>query len=451
MNGVNVVETDQIENKQSLNEWREIVETIAAFATSGGGIVHVGVGATGERVGVQIGQRSLENLADQIKANTEPPQYPSMTLEGEETSAIITLRVEESPVKPVWAFGRPFKRVGRTNQRLSPEETHRLWEITTGRTWDALPCAELCLEHLDRGAVEDFLRKSGQDPRGSTESVLQNLGLMTAEGLTNGAALLFAQNPQRFVVGSQVKCGRFLGLTSVQFLDEQTLDGTVMSQVDRAMAFVTRNTRQGIRFTGRPEREIVPEYPTEAVREAITNAVCHRDYAASGTVQVRIYDDRLEVWNPGTLPMGLTVEQLYREHTSRPRNRLVAGAFYRARLIEHWGTGTVRMARECEAAGLPRPEFITEVSSFFIVRFRNIKEEVQVAPLPDLSARQLRAVEYVRVQGRMTTKQYRETFHVSDRQALRDLNDLVGRGILVRRGSGAASHYVLFTTVQDSV
>ena len=107
--------------------------------------------------------------------------------------------------------------------------------------------------------------------------------MLTPEGLCNGAALLFAQNPQRFIVQAQVKCGRFLGTTSVQFLDERTLEGNVLSQLDEAMAFVTRNTRQAIIITGRPEREIVPEYPSEAVREAIINAICHRDYAATGT------------------------------------------------------------------------------------------------------------------------------------------------------------------------
>src|SRR5439155_23419091 len=139
---------------------------------------------------------------------------------------------------------------------------------------------------------------------------------------------------------------------------------------------------------------------TEAVREAVTNGVCHRDYAAAGTVQLRIYDDRLEVWNPGTLPSGLTVDQLYHEHSSHPRNRLLALAFYRARLIEHWGTGTLRMVRECEAAGLPRPEFTTTVRTF-IVRFRKGESKAEPAPLADLTERQRRAVEYVRARGRI--------------------------------------------------
>src|SRR5438128_1896652 len=98
-------------------------------------------------------------------------------------------------------------------------------------------------------------------------------------------------------------------------------------------------------------------YPTNTVREALINAICHRNYTDTPMVQVRISDDRLEVWNPGTLPPGLSVEQLYREHPSMPRNPLVAGAFHRARLIGRWGTGTLRIIEECERRGLPRPDF----------------------------------------------------------------------------------------------
>jgi ATP-dependent DNA helicase RecG len=364
-----------------------------------------------------------------------------ITIDGPEAAAVITVRVEASPIKPVWAFGRPYKRMGRTNQRLSREETQRLAEVTTGRTWDALPCFGLRLEDIDRARVEAFLRQAGLTVGTGTEQVLRNLRLIGPEGLCNAAALLFTDFPQRFVIGSQVKCGRFLGVDAVQFLDEQTLDGDVLSQIDRAMAFVARNTRQGIRFTGRPEREIVPEYPTDAVREAIINAVCHRDYAAAGTVQVRIHDDRLEVWNPGTLPPGITLEDLYRVHPSHPRNRLLAGAFYRARLIEHWGTGTLRIIRECEAAGLPRPEFIIAMGGF-IVRFRTGDVEAE-RPRLRLSERQGRAIAYVRAQGSISQSQYRALVGLGTSQAKEDLAELVQARLLARSGSGRATVYVL--------
>jgi ATP-dependent DNA helicase RecG len=150
----------------------------------------------------------------------------------------VIVKVEESPIKPVWAFGRPIKRVGRTNQRLSPGETKRLMDATWGTTWDALTCPMLGLEHIDRRAIEAFLHRAGLSVGTTPESVLQNLRLVTSDGLSNAAALLFAEYPQRFLVGSEVKCARFLGLTSANFLDEQTLEGhlIVTVQVGRSLA-----------------------------------------------------------------------------------------------------------------------------------------------------------------------------------------------------------------------
>ena len=164
--------------------------------------------------------------------------------------------------------------------------------------------------------------------------------------------------------------------------------------------------------------------------------------ASAGTTQVRIYDDRLEVWNPGTLPPGLTIEQLYTEHPSLPPNRLVADAFHRARLIEHWGTGTLRIVRGCDEAGLPRPEFASDMGQF-IVRFTSPVNGVRVVEAADLNERQQRAVAYVREHGRITSSEHCALTGIGKVQGVRDLNALVGTGILSRRGGGRAVHYVL--------
>ncbi|MCW3055032.1 MAG: putative transcriptional regulator [Chthonomonadales bacterium] len=282
----------------------------------------------------------------------------------------------------------------------------------------------------------------------NTIDILENLRLRLPDGsLSNATALLFAARPWRFITGAQVKCGRFKGTTAIDFLDERTLEGTVIDQLDEAIAFVTRNTRQAIRITGRPEREIVPEYPEDAVREAITNAICHRDYAASGTVQVRIYDDRLEVWNPATLPGDLTIEQLYENHTSRPRNRQLASAFYRARLIEHWGTGTLRMVRAFEARGLPKPEYSYEMG-MFIVRFQSPPLSAPSPHTAELNDRQLQAVEYVRQHGAITRAQYASLTGIKSRQAANDLTALLANDILEREGAGRSSRYILRRTAR---
>lgn len=434
-------EGETVERKQSLGEWKEIVETCAAFATARGGTVYVGIDPSGKRVGVQIGKGTIEDLANKIKMNTDPPQFPSVAFDGPKRSSVITIEVEESPIKPVWAFGRPIKRVGRTNQRLSRDEAHRLMEISTGRTWDSLPCSGLTLKDVSRSYVRDFLRRA-ELPRASAETILKNLQLLSDKGVPcNAAALLFAPEPQRFFVEAHTKCARFLGTTAVDFLDEATFEGNVFEQFDNAVKFVRRNTRQAIRITGDPQHERVPEYPEEAVREAIVNALCHRDYTTVGTVQVRIYDDELEVWNPGKLPPGLSIEDLYGKHESHPRNPKLARALHRAGLIEHWGTGTNRMIGACEGREVEL-EFLLRAGSF-VARFKKTAEAAPAVPEEDLNPRQRKALEYVREHGEITNREYQKLTDLKRRQATDDLCAMVEQGFLVQMGAGRATRYAL--------
>ena len=438
-----VPESQFVEYKQSLGELKEIIESVAAFATCQGGTIRIGIRPNGEPVGVQIGRTTLEDLARDIKLNTDPPQFPSITFDGEEQSAIITVQVAGSPVKPVFACGRPYKRVGRSNQRLSREEVQRLMEETTGRTWDALLCPGLTVGDLDNAAIRDFLKRANQDTTTDTMTVLRNLALVNAQSeLVNAAALLFAGSPQRFFPQAQLQCARFAGTSSVQFIDEATYTGPVFTQMDDALKFVARNTKQAIRITGKPEHDVVPEYPVEAIREAVINSICHRSYTESGMIQVRIYDDRLEIWNPGMLPPDLTIEQLYREHASHPRNPRLAGAFHHTGLVERWGTGTLRIITACQAHGIGQPGFST-VSGNFIVRFKAAAERV----LPQgirLNARMRVVLEYLREHDSISVALYEQEYHVSERQARRDLSTLVKHGLLRAVGKGPATFYTLW-------
>lgn len=314
-------------------------------------------------------------------------------------------------------------------------------EVTSGRTWDALPCQGFNLGEIDNKYVIDFLKRA-QLKKLSIKPLLKNLVLLSDKRLPcNGAVLLFARNPQQYFPEAQAKCARFVGTTSVKFLDEQTFEGNILSQMDKALAFVARNIRQEIRITGKPEREIYPEYPPEAVREAIINALCHRDYAAVGTIQVRIYDDRLEVWNPGTLPQDLTIENLYNEHPSRPRNPRLAQALYRARLIEHWGTGTLRMIKVCNERGI-NLEFRSEAGVFKVCFQKSGKPPSAISEYK-LNSRQRGVLEYIRKQGQIQTHQYRKLYRVGKRQAVTDLNGLINLGLILRIGGGRATMYIL--------
>jgi ATP-dependent DNA helicase RecG len=351
-------ENEQTENKRTLNEWKGAVISLAAFATARGGTVRFGITPDGRRVGVTLGRNTLENLANDIRRHTDPPLFPSIAVEGEESAAVVLVRTEESPIKPVRAFGKPYKRVGRTNQALSHEEAHRLEEATTSHTWDALPCAGLKAEHLSRAAIDDFLQRAGLPVDTPTDHVLENLRLrLSDDRLCNAAALLFAAAPGRFLTGVQVQCCLCSDDSGERCLEKRTLEAPLIVTLMETLAYVARHTCRAVRAPGEPQQEAVTAYPEETVREAVTNALIHRDYGAAGSVQVCLYSGRLEVWNPASLPFDVPVEALYVRHPSRPRNRKLADAFFRAGLIAQWGTGTMRMRAACAARGLPAPTF----------------------------------------------------------------------------------------------
>ena len=197
-------------------------------------------------------------------------------------------------------------------------------------------------------------------------------------------------------------------------------------------------------ITGKPQRDVIWEFPLEAIREAMVNAICHRDYASPINIQVRLYDDRLEVWNPGGLPAPLTPADLLREHDSIPRNRRVAEAFFYVGLIERWGTGTTRMADALRVAGLAEPEFdVGAPGRFRVILRKDPFTEERLREL-GLNERQMRAVTYVREKGKSTNLAYQQAFSVSKRTASNELRNLVDRGVLVRQGTtGKGTYYIL--------
>jgi ATP-dependent DNA helicase RecG len=445
-------ESDRVEWKESLGEWKEIVETCAAFATARGGTIYVGVAPHGTTNGIEIGKGTLEDLSNKIRLNTDPPQFPAIEITELETKNLLTIHVEESPIKPVWAFGRPVKRVARTNQFLRRDEAFRLMTATTGRTWDALPCEGFMEKDIDRKAVRDYLRRTGMKLSTPLNDLLKNLGMpQNNSRFCNADVLLFARRPQSFLIETEVKCGRFEGTEPVNFLDERTIEGNVLHQLDESIAFVRRNTRQAIHITGKPERETVPEYPDEAVREAITNALCHRDYASVGTVQVRIFNDRLEVWNPGLLMTDLTIEALYRQHASHPRNPRLAHALYRARVIEHWGTGTLRIIHACEGSNI-KVEFLIQAGSF-VIRLqkkapiltegvgKKVGERVGKKVGEGLSTKQQDILSLIQLDPKISAKRIASKIGISTRKTEDHLRKLRIGGFLVRVGSPRGGYW----------
>jgi len=439
-------EGQMVERKESLGERREIVETCAAFASAQGGRIYIGVRDDGTVVGIQIGRGTLEGLANDIAQNTVPKLVPVITPTEEAGQTLIVVEVAENPTKPVSAYGRAYRRSGRTNQVLSAGEVAELYLASRGMTWDETTRAEAALDEIDANKVRKFLNRARAerqweiDPQTPVGPALNQLMLLRNGQLTIAALLLFAKNPQRFFVQAKVRCARFKGDNEVEFIDLKAIEGDIIQQVEDALAFVRRNTSMAAKIEGKPERTERWEYPLDAVREAITNAVCHREYAESGNVMVRIFDDRLEVSNPGGLPAGMTVDDLKQLHESKPRNKLVADAFFLIKYIEQFGTGIGRMLKDCRDAGLPEPEFESRAGAFRTVFTRATSLERQTRGLA-LSPRQMQAVRQATDRGRITLADYAKLVDMPRRTLQRDLKELVGKGVLVKRGTARTTWY----------
>lgn len=439
--------------KESLGEWKEIVETCAAFATARGGRILIGVTRNGKVCGIQIGKGTLEDLANKIAQHTSPRLVPSISVQAREGESFILVSVPESPSKPVFAFDRAYRRAGRTNQRLSPDEAAQLYLESRGLTWDETAVAGATRKDIDSESVRQFLRRARVErrwaisPETATSQVLSQLGLIRAGKLTQAGILLFGKNPQRFLPQATLRCARFKGPDTTKFLDMKVVEGGIIEQIEAALAFARRHLSMAAEISGL-ERTERWDYPLSAIREALVNAICHRDYASTGTVQVRVFDDSLEIWNPGGLPPGLSVADLRQSHESRPRNKLIARAFFLIGYVEQFGTGTRRMIGDCRDADLPEPEFDSRPDAFRVVFRKSVPVAERFAGLR-LSDRQLRAISHVLAAGRLTRRDYERLTGVTPATAKRDLADLVEKGVIVQRGAtrnvwyemGTASHF----------
>ena len=237
-------------------------------------------------------------------------------------------------------------------------------DASRGRTWDMLPVENWRREDFDQDKFSHYLELCNQKRSKDWMAQLETLSLLIDGQATRALALLFAREGRHYIASSWVQMGRFERNSTTKFLDKASNEGDMMQQIDAAIAFVERNTHQEVQITGAPQHSKTPEYPDVAIRECIVNAICHRDYTSTATTQVRIHDDRLDVWNPGELPSGLTIQDLYNEHSSLPRNRLLKETLTRAGIGERWGTGTTRIVEACAAVGMVTPHYSQEQGVF---------------------------------------------------------------------------------------
>ena len=454
---INQGEGQRLELKRSLAELKTGVRAAAAMANTDGGRVLFGVRDDGAILGVQMGAQTRERVVQAITDNTDPTLYPSVEYVEMDGRTVIVVTVTRSDNRPHLVRGRAYRRVGAADVQMSRAEYERLLLQRQQVEFDCQLIEGASYADLDEAKLTWYIRQRAERrgvraPATSPQETLINLGALAKEGdelvPTKGGLLFFGEGPQRFIPHSEVRIARFKGATMGHFIDSADLRGTLPEMIDEAERFIRRNTRVAAKVVGFKRREVT-EYPYEAVREAICNAVCHRDYFMDGsTVRIMIFDDRIEVNSPGPLPPGVTVENIGRKHVLR--NKLIANYLYDIYYIEKWGTGITKMRRLMQEHGLAEPVF-EELGSFFAVTFYGPGEKI-LDLIPEegvvdlralgLNERQIEALRLMVNEGReLGNKEYRETFGISRPTAARDLSKLVETGWVQGIGKGRSLRY----------
>lgn len=441
-------ESEELEFKSDFG--KEALESICAFANSAGGKLLIGIADNKEVKGVLVGKKTLEDWVERIKREISPAVQFSLTIDPHVTDVgnkIVVLTVQPSPSASVSYKGKFFKRVGRANQTMTGDDiAHRIISATN-LSWDIGVEENASLKDLDEKAIAafiDLLNKHNRRPVSQTSSakaVLEKLELVKNGKPTRAAVLLFAEQPKKFYPTAFIKMGRFKSATLI--VDDFEADGNLLNQLVESENWFRRVLQTELKVTGAAGRETVWEYPSPAIREAIANAICHRDYLSEASVQVRLYDDHLEFWNPGSLSPLLTIEDLSQEHESVQRNPKIAEMFFLCGFIERWGTGTLRMIQSLKESGYPAPEFLSVSQVRFRVRFRkqltheNLRER-------GLNKRQIDAINYLKQHQIITSAIYCDILNASPRTATRELAQLVSINLITRHGkTGKGTYYVL--------
>jgi ATP-dependent DNA helicase RecG len=373
---------------------------------------------------------------------------------------VLTLEAaDRADLKPFVYDGRPYVRLGTNTARM---EQTRYQELLLARNhsrtrWESQKADGIPLDVLDVDEILRTVRRgivTGRLPESTDESplaVLERFQLLSGDVPLNAAIALFGRfDGGRGLAAEYPQCllqlARFKGRTKGEFLDQRQIHGHCLALLDEAMLFLRRHLPVAGRIQpGLFERVDEPLFPLVALREALVNAICHRDYAlVGGSVQVAVYDDRLEIWSDGSLPHGVEIADLKRDHRSRPRNPLLADVLFRRGLVERWGRGTQKIVELCVEAGHPEPEFV-EAGGAVGVRFL---PSGYVAPLRishDLTERQREILQAIAEEGELPLREIHEriTGTIATRTLQDDLAHLRKLRLIESVGRGRGAYYRL--------
>ncbi|MFZ4099927.1 MAG: ATP-binding protein [Chlamydiia bacterium] len=434
-----------LEFKENCNNMQGIIKSVIAFANTAGGVLVVGVrDQTREIIGVEDPLAQEERLTSVISDSIAPLILPDIDIQTVKNKELLVITVPHTAgpffLKSKGEEEGVYVRFGSTNRKADGELLLSLRLVSRNRTFDESPQPG---GRIDEPTVEKTFKDAG---RSWTEQSIATLGIYTEhlgrKCATVGGTLLFDPDRLKFFPDSLIRCARFSGASKEHILDQRDIEAPLVQSIDEALLFIERNTRSAGRI-GRMYRKDIPEYPKEALREALINAIVHADYSMKGChIQVAIFDDRIEFLSPGGLPFGQTMEKALAGF-SRLRNRVLGRAFRELRLIEQWGSGLQRILSLCRKRGLKAPD-IAEFDQHFRVTLYSgaVSQRETYAWEEDL-------LPVLQEKEAISTQSAAEIWGVSNRTARTRLQKMVEGGTLYRVATSPRDPQAVYARVSD--
>jgi ATP-dependent DNA helicase RecG len=443
-------EQQNIEYKQSWHD--DYLKWVCGFSNAQGGVIFIGKDDNGNIVGIADYKKLMDDIPNKIR-NTMGITA-EVNLHEEEDKYFIEIITHPYSV-PISVRGRYYYRSGSTKQELTGAALNEFLLTKSGKTWDDVIETRAAFADIDEKAVKIFLAASqntGRLPENDgldLPELFEKLRLTENGQLKRAAIILFGKDPGKFYPSIYVKIGRFGKPARIarsegndtDIIFQETEEGNLIMLLQAVLNQLNHKFLiRSIGFEGMHRIE-KGEYPLAAIREMLLNALVHRNYMGA-PIQIRVYDDKISIWNEGSLPAGLTLAALKHSHSSRPRNPIIADVSFKGGYIDAWGRGTIKILDACKEAELPEPEMQEQDGGFIITLFKNNFTNEQLIKL-GLNDRQIKAVSYVKEVGKISNKEYQIINKTSDRTALRDLDNLIELNIFIKEGEKKGTTYKL--------
>jgi ATP-dependent DNA helicase RecG len=446
-------ESEQVEFVTGVDKAAQIEEAACAFLNAQGGTIVAGTREPDHLVGVPAAEEKAQTLRQRLMAAISPPAPFSVTVEGVDGKKLIVIDVPQGLEKPYVCKGKIMVRRGAAVEPAAAGEISSLigQRARAEARWERLPALGVEEAAFDAALIrlvaEAIKERRGYaiDPRKRPAKVLDRLGLVQAGLFTNAALVLFGKNPAEWYPQTRVRAARFRGEDRTVFIDNKVFEGSLFSLLETLGSFVQSHIPVRSRLApDQFQRRDRLAYPMSAVREALVNALAHRDYSAfDGGMSVAVFDDRVEFWNSGNLPAEMTVADLRKTHPSRPINPDMAQVCFQYGLMERWGTGTQRIIQACVENGLPEPRWQVDPNGVTLT-LRLSESEPIPTPVGGLIFRRLNVARQLRPGQKVKLADYLELVasEIKERQARMDLHQLTEAGYLQRIGAGPATVYI---------